>query len=78
MENTHIFHQTAISPFTNARLKSRMPLSTCVHRLNHDIDGISPEDWAQHTWRGRWENSNYQLNNFIAYPSCKLPSYDLK
>ena len=30
-----------------------------MHRLNHDIDKISPEEWAQHFWRGRWENTNY-------------------
>ena len=53
MENTHIFHQVAISPLTNGRLKSRMPLSTRIHRLSHDINDISPGNWAQHTWRGR-------------------------
>ena len=23
-----------------------------------DIDDISPDNWAQHAWRGQWENSN--------------------
>ena len=78
MENTHISHQAAISPLKNDRLKSTMPLSICMHRLSHDIDNISPEDWAQHDWRGRWKNSNYQLNNFIAYPTSKPPGYSLK
>ena len=39
-----------------------------MHCLSHDIDDIYPEDWNQHAWRERWENSNYQLNNIIAYP----------
>ena len=34
MENTHIFHQAAISPHKNGRLKSRMPLLTRMHRLS--------------------------------------------
>ena len=57
MENTHIFHQAAISPLTNGRLKSKMPLSTNLHGLTHDVDDISPDIWAQHTWRGRGEKS---------------------
>ena len=59
MENTHIFHEVSIFPLTNTRLKRKIPLSTRMHRLNHDIDKISPEEWAQHFWRGRWENTNY-------------------
>ena len=78
MENTHIFHQAAISPLTNARLNCRMPLSARMHCLSHDNDDKFPEDWTQHAWRRRWENSNCQLNNFIAYPSSKPPGYDLK
>ena len=42
MENTHNFHQVAISSFTNDRLKSIMLLSTRMHRLSHGIDNISP------------------------------------
>ena len=38
-----------------------------MHHLSHDIDNISTDTWAQYTWRGQWGNSNYQLNNFIAY-----------
>ena len=49
MENTQIFPQAAISPLTNGKLKSRMLLSTCIHRLSHGIDDISPDTWAQHT-----------------------------
>ena len=43
MENTHIFHQAEISPLKNGKLKSRMPLSTRMHCLSHDIDDISPK-----------------------------------
>ena len=50
-------HQAEISPLKNGKLKSRMPLTTRMHCLSHDVDNISPEDWAQHAWRGRWENS---------------------
>ena len=78
MESTQIFHLAAISPLTNLMPKSRIPLSTCLHRLSHDNDDISPEDWPQHACRRRWENSNYQLNNFIACLSFKTPGYDLK
>lgn len=78
VENTYTFHQVAISPLANARLKSRMPPSTCIHHLSHDIDDISPEDWVQHPWGGRWRNFNHQINNLIAYPNSKLPTYDLK
>ena len=77
-KNMLIFHQTTISPFTNGRLTSRMPLPTCKHHLSHDIENISPGNWGQHAWRGRWEKSIYQLNDFIACPSSKLPGYDLK
>ena len=78
MENTHIFYQAAISPLTTVRVKRRMSLSIWMDCLRHDIDGISLEYWTQHAWRGRWENSNYQLNNFIACPSSKHFDYDLK
>ena len=51
MENTHIFHQAAISPLTNGSINSsRIPLSTQMHRLSYDIDNISPDTWAQHAW----------------------------
>ena len=43
MENTHIFHEVSIFPFTNTRLKRKISLSTRMHRLNHDIDKIPPE-----------------------------------
>ena len=69
MENSQIFHQAVISPFANGKIKSRMSLSTRTHRLSHDIDDIFLDTWAQHTSRGRRENSNYQLNNFIPYAS---------
>ena len=49
MENTQIFPQAAISPLTNGKLKSRMLLSTCIRRLSHSTDHISPDTWAQHT-----------------------------
>ena len=78
MENTHIFHHAAKFPLKNGQLKSRMPLSTRMHCLSHDIADISPEDWDQYAWRGQWKNSNYQFNNSIAYPSSKPPGYDLK
>ena len=42
--NTNIFRQAAIFPLANGRLKSRMPLSTLMHYLSHDIDEISSED----------------------------------
>ena len=71
MENTHIFHQAAISPLKNGRIKSRMPLSTRMHHLSNNIDDMHPDTWAQHTCRGRRKNSKYQLNNFIVYPSFK-------
>ena len=59
MEDTHIFLEVSIFPLTNTRLKRKIPLSTRMHRFNHDIDKISPEEWAQDFWRGRWENTNY-------------------
>ena len=59
MENTHIFYEVSIFPFANTRLKRKISLSTRMHRLNHDIDKIPPEESAQHFWRGRWENTNY-------------------
>ena len=52
--------------------------STRMHRSSHDIDDVSLDAWAQHPWRGRCENFNYQLINLIAYPSSKPPGYDLK
>ena len=53
-------------------------ISLNIHCSKHEIDDISPEGWTQHAWRERWENSNYQLNNFIAYPRSNPPGYDLK
>ena len=79
MENTHIFHQAAISRLTNGSINSsKIPLSSWMHHLSYDIDNISPDNWAQHAWTVQWESSNYQLKNFIAYPSSKPPSHDLK
>ena len=66
-----IYHQAAIFPLTNGRIKSRMPLLTRIHCLSNENDDISPKDRTKRARRGRWENSNYQFNNFVAYPSFK-------
>ena len=41
-------------------------------------DSLSPELWANATWKQRWQDSNYRLRQYIEEPSAKPPGHDLK
>ena len=79
MEEGHILDNLITHTLTNNRLRSRAPLWKRMHSLASDInETTSPKSWPTATWRGRWQNSNFQLCQYIPEPSAKPPGHDLK
>ena len=47
--------------------------------MPHGTNGTtSPKSWASTTWRLQWQDSNYQLCQYIPEPSAKHHGHDLK
>ena len=79
MKDSHLFHQAALSPIVDPRLKSRMPLSTRMHILSNQIDQTTSSDsWAKSAWNRRWNDSEVMLREYILTPSEKPAGYDLQ
>ena len=77
VDKCHLLHET-LSFRIVPRLKQRNPISTRVlHLIKSNNIIASPDSWAESVWKTRWSNTNYQLRDYVPYPSSKPPGCDL-